>query len=271
MGPPQRPADKQQDKTDKATDINDITDVLAAGGVNLKDEESYLTDTYRNQHSSFGSQPGITPNSSFGAWTQNATGHPAFQGAGPASQPTIDEKKLEDEVKEKDKAAARALAAHRAEHLNDPFLAALPVRHKLSNHAYLNGVRLNLEGVYDKIPTERGNASQTGPDGTTIVALRAPSLLNKGAPLQDIITLISLAAQERLRGLLEDAYALARGRLLGTHGIVPPEWASLAVGDGTVQQTTAIPTSISKTAWDQPDSAVSPMTVNSLKRMYSAF
>jgi len=55
--------------------------------------------------------------------------------------------------------------------------------------------------------------------------------------------------------LLEDAYGMARGRQLGSDGMVPPEWATLAKGDGA-KATTTEAVSVTQTSWDKPSSPI---------------
>jgi hypothetical protein len=276
MGPPQLPVQKAE-RADKSTDINDLSDIITAAGIDVREEENYLAETYRNQHqpssfsTSFNTQSSSTlsPNNSFGAYPQGIHGaYGAYQGPGPVSQPPVPQKTVEEEIYEKHKQAARARAESKQQHLRDPFLTANVVRHRLHAKAYENGVKLNVEGLFDKLPEKPQVNSVTamGPDGTVLIAMRASGLLTENAPLVDLLSLISLAANERLRSLLEDAVALSRGRQVGSHGIVPPEWSSLATGSGPPEPATAIPLSVTRTAWDQPDSAVSPMTVLPQKR-----
>lgn len=284
MGPPRVPPSKATDnsgleKAEKATDINDMSDVVHAAGIDLREEEDYVARTYRNQHqpasfsTSFNSQSSstVSPNNSFNAWSQGLGGHGAFQGTGPLSQPADSEQILLDEISERHRTAARAVSEAAQYHLTDPFLVANQIRQKLHNTSYEHGIRINVEGLYDKIPNLSSpqnveRSVMTGVDGTSITAIQADSILNRNAPMVETLTLISLAAQERLRGVLEEAYALSRGRQVGSSGVVPPEWASIAVGNGKAQPTTAVPTNLTKTEWEVPDSAVSPMTVPGIKR-----
>ncbi|KAF2143427.1 uncharacterized protein K452DRAFT_225556 [Aplosporella prunicola CBS 121167] len=277
MGPPQRPAEKekkQEERPDKATDINDLSDVIGASGIDLREEENYLAQTYQNQHqnasfsSSFAQSPAtLSPNNSFNALSQGSFGsYGAFQGSGPVSQPTVPQKTVEDELYEKHKAAARALSERSQRELNDPFLRGNCVRQKLGGRAYEHGVQINVEGLFDKLPdAPRGvNATQAkGPDGSGMVKAQAQALLDHSAPFAEILSLLSLATKERLRGVMEDSYALSRARQLGTHGTVPPDFSNIAVGHDASQpqSTTQVPSSVTKSSWDQPDSAISPTTV----------
>lgn len=275
MGPPQRPANRIE-KADKQTDINDLSDLIQAAGVDLREEENYLTQSYRNIHgadaaTSFNSQTSSTmsPNNSFNQWSSQQSGdQQAWRGSGLASQQPMTEQNVEEELFHKHKKAARALAEKGQAHLNNPFLQSQILRQRLGKAAHDNGVMLNVEGLFDRIPQEpRGvhGVAATGPDGTAIVHAKADSLLDANASLVDLLSLISLATNERLRGIAEDAYAVSRGRQAGSHGLVPPEFSDIATGSGPSQPATAIPSHITKSTWE-PDSAISPMTVLPRKR-----
>jgi hypothetical protein len=277
MGPPERP------KADKATDINDLNDLVTAAGVDLKAEENYLAATYRNKHqdnsfsTSFGttSSSTISPENSFQQWSQGSYGqYPAFQPNGPFSQPQVSQRSVEDEIKAKHERAARQRNDTKQVHLKDSFLATDPVRIRLEKQCYENQVRLDVRGLNETLPPPpvtandvRGTSMVTADEKTGIVAATGHRTLNADAPLVEILTLLSLACQERMRSLVEDAYAISRSRQYGSHGIVPPEWASVATGEGAPKDATARSQSITGTAWDQvPNSAVSPLTVLPPKR-----
>jgi hypothetical protein len=272
MGPPERP------KAEKATDINDLNDLVTAAGVDLRAEENYLAATYRNKHqdssfsTSFGtsSSSTVSPENSFQQWSQSSYGqYPAFQPNGPFSQPPVSQRSVEDEIREQHKRAARQRAESKQAHLNSPFLLPGPLRQRLDTINLLNQVTLDLKGVTEK-PVTASNvhgASMVGADGQGLVAAAVYRTVEADAPLADIMTLLSLACEQRLRGLAEDACAIARGRQYGSHGVVPPEWKDVATGVGAPKATEARSQSVTRTAWDQvPDSAVSPMTVSPPKR-----
>lgn len=273
MPPPKVPASKAQDggELEKANsrdlDVNNISDVLTGSGIDLRAEEEYMTHSFgnRNLGNSFNSQASastISPHGSFN-WSQGPTPHGAFQGTGPLSQP-ISEEQLEAELVRKHEAAVRALADSQQAPLTDPFLLAGNVRQRVAMRAYQNGINVNLEGLFDRIPDNPQSVRRTtvtGPNGESVVALQSDSLLNQTAPFVEILSLMSLAAEDRLRTILEDAFALAQGRRNTSHGVVPPNLVDVAAANGNSHPTTAIPTNISKTAWEEPDSAVSPMTV----------
>jgi hypothetical protein len=275
MGPPERP------KAEKATDINDLNDLVTAAGVDLRAEENYLAATYRNKHldssfsTSFGtsSSTTISPETSFQQWSQSSLGqHAAFQPQSQFSQQPVSQRSVEEEVKEKHRQAARRRAETKQAHLRNPFLHAEPVRAKLESIGYENQVQLNTRGVTEQQPppvsaTNLHGASMVGANGTGLVAASLYRTLEVDAPLADILALLSLACEQRMRSLAEDAYAISRSRQYGSHGVVPPEWSDVATGEGVPKETTARSQSITQTAWDnQPESAVSPMTVFPPKR-----
>lgn len=274
MGPPEKP------KAEKATDINDLNDMVTASGIDLREEENYLAATYRNRHAetSFNSQSTSTlsVNTSFNQWSQENYGnHPGFQSHGPLSQPAVTQKSLEEIQNEKHRQTVYNFNARKQKHLNDPFLQTGAVRDKLDRKTVEYQVRLDQKGIYDQgqpkthpqTPQNPHGSTMMGADGTGIVVAKASGIIEQGAPLVDLLSLLSLAANERLRGLLEDAHAISRARQFGSQGVVPPEWADIAEGSGKPQPTEARSQSITQTAWDQlPDSAVSPMTVLPPKR-----
>jgi len=263
MGPPPRPnPDKaEKEEKEKITDISDVTDVFHGSGIDLREEENYMTNTFRNVHgsgsfnSSFGSNSTVqSPNSSFNLLTQGSLGsQPAFSGSGPISQPTASQETVEEELDRKHHTAAHKLAEKRQQHLNDAFLQTNNVRHRMHKLAYEQGVALNVEGLFDKIPERAAvhGVTANGPNGTSAASLKAHGLLQENTPLADILALVCLAANERVRTLLDQSYTIARGRRYGSDGLVPPDLADLAIGDNPTS-TSVVPTSITGTAWDQP-------------------
>lgn len=283
MPPPKLPYSKTQDNAElekanpRDMDVNNISDVLTGSGIDLRAEEEYMTHSFgnRNLGNSFNSQASgstVSPHGSFNAWSQGASGHGAFQGTGPLSQPMSQEQQ-EAELLRKHEQAARAYAESAQAPLTDPMLNANVLRHKIASRTYDNGINVNLEGLFDRIPDKPQNVtrtSMTGADGESITALQADSLLNQNAPFVEILSLITLAAEERLRTVLEDAFALSQARQNTSQGVVPPNLTDLALANGQTQDVTAIPNNISKTAWEAPDSAISPMTVTASKRKFVA-
>ncbi|GAB7353217.1 hypothetical protein MBLNU459_g3737t1 [Dothideomycetes sp. NU459] len=264
MGPPPRPNPEKPEKEEKEKihDISDVTDVFHGSGIDLREEENYMTNTFRNVHgsasfnNSFGSSTTTpSPNNSFSQLNQGSFGSTqAFSGSGPISQPPASQESVEEELTRKHKLAARELAEKQQQHLRDPFLQSNIIRHRMHKIAYDQGVALNVEGLFDKIPERPQNVhgvTATGPNGTAAASLKAHGLLQETAPLADILALVSLAANERARALLDDAYAVARGRRCCSHGLVPPDLSDVAVGENA-KTTYAASTSLTGTAWDRP-------------------
>ena len=263
MGPPSRPADKVE-RVDRTTDLNQLSDIVSASGIDVREEENYLAETYRNQQTAnasnsnmfaFQPQSNAPSRSNSNIWSQPRSAGYGLPGSGPFNQLPVSMETVEEELIAKHKKAARALAEQQQQHLRDPFLEVNTVRHRLAKRANQQGVGLNLDGLYDRVvdtPRTVNGTKITGSSGTGIVAMQAPSILNENAPLVDIFTLISLATGERVRGLVEDAYGLSRGRQYGSHGIVPPEWSSLATGPGQPNSASAVSSSLTGTAWDRP-------------------
>ncbi|KAF2183669.1 hypothetical protein K469DRAFT_710467 [Zopfia rhizophila CBS 207.26] len=285
MPPPKMPYSKTQGDLEKAnrqdTDINNISDVLTGAGIDLRAEEDNLLPSHRNQNqgasfgNSFNSQTSstVSPQVSFNQWTEGSGTPGAFRGQGTLSHP-VTGKEQEVELISKHERAARALAEASQSPLTDPFLFANKIRQKISHRAYEHGIGVNLEGLFDKIPDRPQNVSRTSIEspvnGESIAALQADSLLNKNASFVEVLTLLSLAAEERVRTVLEDAFAMSRGRQTSAQGVVPPILADIAAATGKAQSTTAAPQNISKTAWEVPESAISPMTVLGSKQLNSA-
>ncbi|KAF9734918.1 hypothetical protein PMIN06_012263 [Paraphaeosphaeria minitans] len=263
MLPPKVPASKAQkeDELEKSTakdsNPNTLADVITGSGIDLQREEEELLRGSTYQSQSFAST--LSPHGSYN-WSQQSN-HGAFQGAGPFNQPKTKEE-IEDELRRKHANVARIHNEAASHPLTDPFLLAAGVRQRMSKKVYEHGIKLDLEGLFDKIPSAIQNVTrkELGPssNGDSIVELQATSLLNNGAPLVDLVSLVSLAAEERVRAVIEDAFALAQGRRNTSQGVVPPSLADVAVVSGDTQRTEAIIPNISKTAWEATENASSP-------------
>lgn len=274
MGPPSRPVDKNK------LDGLDPMDVLGGTGVDLAEEEQY---TFQQYSSSFNaqvsrSQPGnISAGHSF---TQFPPGHErSFYGSGPANQPgeAPNAKSQEDfEKKAADKAwvdAAHNLAVSRQRELNNPFLVVSNVHKRMEKIAHDNGLGLNTD-VNLKMGTMRlpehfpepnvKVQTAVGPDGALIAT--TGTFIPADSLLVDQLALMSISTKHRLRGLLEDAAKLAKGRQTGSHGKIDDEWADVAV-PGCARQNNIVIEDGPRSGWE---SAVSPLT-NPLKRMYHVF
>ncbi|KAI9764785.1 MAG: hypothetical protein M1840_008054 [Geoglossum simile] len=276
MGPPSKPVEK-------ATDTAELADVLASSGIDLKDEEIFLTSSYNSSNRQFNNASFVSNNASFSSpnssqstpatlstsnsFNNNAsfgsTGENVLATAGSLHGPPAPYSLAEEFQKQEQKKAVRRQQESRQYHLNHPFLNGGPLRNRLARRAYENGARLPPEEMQHSQPLRQTNSTITGPDGSKIVAYTG-TVVSSDSSIAEILTLLSLAAGERLRGLIEDAAALSKGRRTGSHGLVPPEWSDVAVGLGAEAAISTSAASI-RNGWE---SAVSPRT-NPLKRSFS--
>jgi hypothetical protein len=275
MGPPEKP------KADKPMGVDQLNDMVALAGVDLREEENYLSGAYlhpqRTQSSgtavnSFGSVDSwssTSPGVSFANWSQTPAAKQMSQAGrpvGPLSQPAITPALMEDLIKSKHKAAARRQAERQQVHLRDPFLLANVVRQKMQRKTLDSQVRFRDDSVRTLDGGDPNNIQAAGKrwelqNGSTLIAANT-TIVSADSSLPNILSLLSLATQQRTRSLLEDAYMLSRSRKYGSGGRVPKEWLDVAKGNSQPEKTTIQPESISKTSWDAvPDSAVSPLTV----------
>lgn len=274
MGPPSRPVDKP-------TDMNELTDVLLGSGVDLKEEEAALLGrfSHNNQQqsdasfssglptpfNSFGSNLSstgtATANNSFNVLSQNFPGDKSsFYGAGTFNQAATPHQSIEDRAEIERRKATRRKAERRQYHLNDPFLLTGWVQRRITKLSHDMQVSVPNTGLLNST-NDMGQVTEivvAGPDNHEVLTtLKGQDLLYQDSPLVEILTLLSLATGERVRALVEDAAALAKGRRVGSHGTVPSDLIDLAVGAGDFGSVTALPT--------PGNSAVSPKT-NPLKR-----
>ncbi|KAM5475352.1 hypothetical protein MauCBS54593_001040 [Microsporum audouinii] len=252
MGPPSRPVEK-------ATDTAELTDVLASSGIDVKEEEAFLTSGYgkptnqaqtaqqaqphaishpsqppRPQSSfsnSFNSLPTagtVTPANSFSEQTPK---QPVLQPAAYSQQaPTVVPPAKSPEELAQDEKLRQDTAASRREqyHLQAAFLHTAVMEKKLEKRALEHGVRMPMSGVFRPLPGRpTGPVEVTGPDGSSVVR-RDQTILNPESALGDIISLLSLASEERLRSVIDHSVTLSRNRRVNSHGAVSLEWADLA-------------------------------------------
>lgn len=272
MGPPSRPVDN------KPTDMNELADVLISSGVDLKAEEAALLNRY-NAPSQQQTETYFSPNipNSFNTFESNSAGghipsnvnvlspnvpgdRSSFYSAGPFNQASGPYQSQEDRAESDRKRANKIKHERRQYHLNDPFLFAGWLQRRLTEQAHKTQVTIPTTGLLSSTNQSGQEVAVTGPDKhEMIVTLTGEDLLYHDAPLVEILTLLSLAAEERLRAIVEDAAARANGRRIGSHGIVPADLADLSVGSEAFEPVTALPT--------PGNSAVSPKT-NPLKREF---
>ncbi|KAF2717282.1 hypothetical protein K431DRAFT_288662 [Polychaeton citri CBS 116435] len=273
MPPPPRP---NKEEKDEKVSVDDLGDSLFGSGINLKEEENYLSSVYNNrhasqpgesfastQHTSFGSST-ISPNNSFSLLTQGTSFGSQRQGPNGALTGTLgqsmSEEDVEKEMERKRQQAARAKAERQQFHLNNQFLLGNVIRNRLDAKAREQGVRLDVQGLFVKqLPTTTTRAVVNGDGSQGLAASRqdgqADSVVDQGAPFGDLVALISLGTGERLRGLLDEALALSRARRYGDHGRVPPEFADIAQGEGEKRDEEVVPENITGTQWEQNQGA----------------
>lgn len=268
MGPPSRPAEKE-----KPTDTAQLTDVLASSGIDVREEEAELTRSFVNSsnqqpqplhiNTSFAhSTPGtISPAVSFNEPSQH--GQPQFQnsfyGSDTPSQLPAPYKPVEAQSEE-EKQREDGYASQREQyHLQSSFLLTQLVEKRLKKRGADLGVRIPTEGLLTAVPGHARPIEVSGPDGSSIVR-NGNMLLSKEAPLVDIISLLSLSCEERLRTIVDNSSALACNRRDHSHGVVPPDWNGLAVE----------PTVSSETLKNGLEGVSDPKTVP-LKRVFTLF
>ncbi|KAL8946566.1 MAG: hypothetical protein Q9222_007051 [Ikaeria aurantiellina] len=272
MGPPSKPVEK-----DRPTDMNELSDVLMGSGVDLKEEEAALLNRH-NQDSSFHSNIGDSFHSTgsatvthpeyknYNVYSQNVPGgRDTFYGAGTLNQLAVPDQSKEEMAEVARKRGLRRKAEMEQYHLNNPFLLTQKVNRTISTKARNERVQVPNAGLYHPQAQKEVQQIVCGPDKhERLVTLKGEDLLNHDAPLSDMLALISCAAEERLRSLIEDAASIAKNRQTGSHGIIPTQYLDIAATTkeaAVVETTNGLPT--------PGNSAVSPKA-NPLKRMLIA-
>ncbi|KAI6875487.1 hypothetical protein D0864_12732 [Hortaea werneckii] len=262
MPPPPRP---QKEEQDHRTRIDDINDPMHGSGVNLADEENYMHSFQTNQSTSFGS----SANNSFNQLTQSFNNESQQQSGG-AFQGTLGEpqsqEEIENQVKRKRADAARAKAEQNQHPMLNQFLQTGPLRTRIDRVCNANGVTMDVRGLYQRLPQPpqpqyRTNVMMNEKEGiaSTSIDNRPEYTAGRGENWEQLASLLCLATGERLRGLMDESFALARARRFGDHGRVPPEFLDIAVGQGERREEEVRPESITGTQWDKvPDTASSP-------------
>jgi hypothetical protein len=136
-------------------------------------------------------------------------------------------------------------AARRAQyHLQEPFLLTKVLEQKLQRRGFELGVRIPAEGLFHPVPGRPQPIEVTGPDGSSVVRTGQTILNQEGAPLVDILNLMSIACEERLRGVVDYSSTLSRSRRAHSHGFVPADWKDMAqpagVPNGTGDKTPSL-------------------------------
>ena len=266
MGPPERPVDRP-------TDINELGDVMVGSGIDLREEEAALLNSYNKatnqQQQQSTNQVGnawnnygpsyMPPKENF--YSSNVTGdRNSFYGGGSFNQQPAPEQSAEEIAAANKERAIRRRAEIHSYHLNNPFLSSGCVHRRLTKQAQEAHVQTPASGLLKSQPGHgRREIVLQGPDKNEVMkVVQDEDLLQEGAPLVELISLISLAAEERIRALVEDAATLAKGRRIGSHGVIPLDLTDLAAGN---ESSGAVPST------SKPANGASPPKANLLKRM----
>ena len=266
MGPPSKP------QVEKPTDLNQLQDVLQGSGIDIAQEDAALINSFRQQDtgSSTGASGGNSgtsyqPRNQPNYYASNVPGgKDSFYGAGTFNQPSVPLRDLEEEKAEIERRAKRVLAEQKQYHLNAPFLNAGWVKKRITETANVTKVKASTSGVLMPGPNAQPVSMWVhGQDGhEKLVKLRGEELLYSDSPLTEILTLISLATEERMRVVIEDAAVLAKSRKTKSLGVVPVDMVELADKTGVTEVGAALPT---------PNGSVVSPTSQGLKRMLTLF
>ena len=281
MGPPSRPNDENS-----RVNVNDISDVLTGAGVDEKEEEAALLSqqtvegAQRTNGISFHSDlagsfnsAGISRGDYFGSQnsysnlSQNVPGDRAsFYGAGTFNQAPVSQEALEREHNRK----IRERAEKQQHHMANPFLQGHPLVQRI--HGKVNSLQVTLpreNTVTTAANKDPVRMNVPGPDGRdNIMLLRGQDLLIPQASMTQLCSLLSLAAKDRMRAVVEDSATLAKGRRVGSHGVVPPELADIAIGVGKPEETTLTPDSSGN--GKKRKRLISPQVFNIMANPYQA-
>ncbi|TKA23789.1 hypothetical protein B0A50_07071 [Salinomyces thailandicus] len=268
MPPPPRPNKEDQDGRMRVDDINDP---MYGSGINLQDEENYMHSFQTTQSTSFGSTA-MSPNNSFNQLTQSfnydSQRQPGAPFGGTMGEPQSQEE-IENQLKRKRADAARARAEQNQHPMLNQFLQTGALRTRMDRVCNANGVSMDVRGLYQRLPQPpqpqyRTNVMVNDKEGiaATEIDHRPEYTAGRGENWEQLTSLVCLAAGERLRGLVDEAFALARARRFGDHGRVPPEFADIAVGRSEKRQEEVRPENITGTQWDKVPEAASAPTAN---------
>lgn len=226
MPPPSKPADRAGDQGD--------LDILTGSGINLKDEENAMLSE-RKQNA----QQGLRNSVSFASGAGTASGDnsfdtdPRFGQATPVAEASISQ---EQQQKQEVQKATHRLAGRSQYHLTDPFLHCQPLLERSKKMAATIGCTVPLDGL-KTLPAAQANIAVEvmAPDGTSIIVDRGQPILTPNKPLEPILTLLSMACREHVRGKTAHALTLSTHRRLHSHGVIPEEWTDIAQKENAAQ------------------------------------
>ncbi|KAJ5586602.1 hypothetical protein N7450_006389 [Penicillium hetheringtonii] len=246
MGPPSVPPSRP-------VDASELTDVLASSGIDVREEEAFLTNSFSGRQAQAQAQAQATPrgpqtpqhqqqqqppiNTSFtsqGTATGSLSASSSFNEI-PHAKPPVPQGSFSTEPSSHSSATVKepsredSEAARRSQyHLQEPFLFAKLLEQRIQKRGFELGVRIPSEGLFHPVPGRPQPIEVTGPDGSSVVRTGQTILNQEGAPLVDILNLMSLSCEERLRGVIDYSSSLARSRRAHSHGVVPTDWKEVA-------------------------------------------
>lgn len=242
MGPPSVPPSRP-------VDAADLTDVLTSSGIDVREEEAFLTRSFSGPNAQAQAPQRVQPpavNTSFASQastTGTISASSSFSEIKPAipqdsfsSQAPAPFKDPNEPTREDTQAARRAQYP-----LQECFLLSKALEQRVQKRGFELGVRIPSEGLFHPIPSRPSSISVMGPDGSSIVRTGQTILNQEGAPLVDILNLVSLSCEERLRGVIDYSAVLARSRRAHSHGVIPSEYRDVAQHLGPVDGNTATP------------------------------
>ena len=96
------------------------------------------------------------------------------------------------------------------------------------------GVPYNVTGVVEPpINAQPRQIIVVGPDNNeAIVRIQNESLLYVNANIADVLALVSLACEDRIRRMVEDVASVAHNRYISSKGVVPSDLQDIATGEG---------------------------------------
>ncbi|KAF2860152.1 hypothetical protein K470DRAFT_258121 [Piedraia hortae CBS 480.64] len=260
MAPPARPG--------REDTISELTDSMYGCGVNLKEEENYIHSMFNKQPQPINPQTAshalLAPGSSFAA----ATG-PGGPWAGTFGAP-MSQEQIVATIKDKEHAASRARNERLQHHLNNPFTSTNALRNRLMKISQAEGVEVNMTGLYQRsdAPAHLTTMLKSGSTGIVAATESRPLLtVARGEQFEQLLSLLSIATEERLRARVDDCHGMVRARVTGDRGCVPSFLFSAVVGAAQGIPERTVQESITGTAWDKgrADEEGTPRTTVSFK------
>lgn len=243
MAPPSRP---QSDN--KPTDINELGDVLAGSGIDLREEEAAMLRGSNDQHSRDNTHrtpiPYPFPRDNY--YSANVVGdRQSFYGSGMYNQPAGMYRSAEAIAKQEEARLRRRKHEVGQYHLNDPFLESGRVHRIFALEQNRNHIKFDDSHVFfpGQQPQPQQRYLQDSSGNTLLRTSHNEKVIQLGPTRAEILTLISLASEERMRSFVEDAAVLARQRRIGSLGFPSPDLINPAVESDTTNVVDGLATS----------------------------